>query len=55
MCSPVSPISRGITEGSGVGLTFYIILKRDLNPLSANNVLSKYADALNLLVPHTAL
>ena len=51
MCSPVLPISRGIIQGSGVGPTFYIILKSDLNPLSANNVLSKYADDLNLLVP----
>ena len=51
MCSPVLPISRGgIIQGSGVGPTFYIILKSDLNPLSANNVLSKYADDLNLLV-----
>ena len=47
----VLPISRGIIQGSGVGPTFYIILKSDLNPLSANNVLSKYADDLNLLVP----
>ena len=51
MCSPVLPISRGIIQGSGVGPTFYIILKSDLNPLSANNVQSKYADDLNLLVP----
>ena len=52
VCSPVLPISRGIIQGSGVGPTFYIILKSDLNdPLSANNVLSKYADDLNLLVP----
>ena len=43
--------ARGIIQGSGVGPTFYIILKSDLNPLSANNVLSKYADDLNLLVP----
>ena len=51
VCSPVLPISRGIIQGSGVGPTLYIILKSDLNPLSANNVLSKYADDINLLVP----
>ena len=48
VCSPVLPISRGIIQESAVGPTFYIILKSDLNPLSANNVLSKYADDLNL-------
>jgi len=51
VCSPVLPISRGIIQESAVGPTFYIILKTDSNPLSANNVLSKYADDLNLLVP----
>ena len=31
--------------------TFYIILKSDLTTLSPNNILSKYADDINLLVP----
>ena len=47
-CSSVLGITRGIIQGSGVGLTFYIILKSGLSP---NNILSKYADDINLLVP----
>jgi len=35
---------------SGVGPTFYIVLKSDLRPLSPTNVLSN-ADDINLLVP----
>ena len=31
--------------------TFYIVLKSDLRPLSPTNLLSKYEDDINLLVP----
>ena len=31
--------------------TFYIVMKSDLSTLSPTNILSKYADDINLLVP----
>jgi len=49
--SSYSDITRGIIQGSGVGPTFYVIMKRDLHTLSAKNVMSKYADYINLTVP----
>ena len=49
--SSYSDITRGIIQGSGVGPTFYVIMKRDLHTLSAKNVMSKYADDINLIVP----
>ena len=51
VCSSNLCITRGIKQGSGVGPTFYIVLKSDLRPLSPTNVLSKYAEDINLLVP----
>ena len=43
-------ITRGIIQGSGVGPTFYIVMKSYLSTLSPTNILSKYADDINLLV-----
>ena len=41
-------------QGSGIGPTFYIILESDLKPVSKVNIVFKYADNTNLLVPeHT--
>jgi hypothetical protein len=41
-------------QGSGIGPTFYIILESDLKPESNVNIVFKYADETNLLVPeHT--
>jgi len=40
--------------GSGVGPTFYIIMKSDLKTVSDYNVMCKYADDIYVLVPeHT--
>jgi len=50
-CSTVLCVTRGIIEGSGVGPTFYIVMKSDLNTLLPTNILSKYADDIDLLVP----
>ena len=50
-CSSVLCITRGIIQGSGVGPTFYIVMKSDLSTLSPINILSKYADDINLIVP----
>lgn len=51
--SPMS-INLSIVQGSGVGPTLYIILESDLKPLSVANIVFKYADDTNLLVPeHT--
>ena len=47
-------INRSIIQGSGIGPTFYIILESDLKSESIFNVIFKYADDTNLLVPqHT--
>ena len=51
VCSSVLCITRGIIQGSGVGPTFYIVMKIDLSTLSPTNILSKYADDIDLLVP----
>ena len=48
-CSSVLCITRGIIQG--VGPTFYIVIKSDLHTLSPINILSKYADDINLIVP----
>ena len=47
--SSVLCITRGIIERSGVGPTFYIVMKSDLSTLSPMNIL--YADDINLIVP----
>jgi Reverse transcriptase (RNA-dependent DNA polymerase) len=47
-------INLSIVQGSGIGPTFYIILESDLKPVSPINIVFKYADDTNLLVPeHT--
>ena len=52
--SSCSGITRGIIQGSGVGPTFYIIMKSDLKTVSVYNVMCKYADDIYVLVPeHT--
>jgi hypothetical protein len=48
------PINLSIVQGSVLGPTFYILLEGDLKPISSNNIIFKYADDTNLLVPeHT--
>jgi Reverse transcriptase (RNA-dependent DNA polymerase) len=48
------PINLSSVQGSGVGPTLYIILESDLKPVSLMNIVFKYADDTNLLVPeHT--
>jgi len=51
VCSSVLCITRGIIQGSGVGATFYIVMKSDLRTLYPTNILSKYVDDIDLLVP----
>lgn len=47
-------INRSIVQGSGVGPTLYIVHESDLQLCSIFNILLKYADDTNLLVPeHT--
>jgi len=48
--TPLS-INRSTIQGSGIGLTFYIILESYLKSKSICNVISKYADDTKLLVP----
>lgn len=38
-------------QDSELGPTLYIVLKGDLKPISSINVIFKYADDTNLLVP----
>jgi hypothetical protein len=40
-----------IVQGSGLGQTLYLIFESDLEPNSNMNVIMKYADVINLLVP----
>ena len=48
------PINLSIVQGSGLGPKFYIVLASDLKPISRVNLIFKYADDTNLLVPeHT--
>jgi hypothetical protein len=44
-------INRSIVQGSGVGPYLYLLLESDLHPLSVQNLIFKYADDTNLLVP----
>ena len=44
-------ITRSIVQGSGIGPSLYIAYADDLKPLSARNVILKYADDTYLLVP----
>jgi len=43
--------SRPIIHGSGIGPMLYFVMESDLCTLSAMNVLVKYADDTDLLVP----
>ena len=43
-------IKRGIVQGSGVGLTFYIVMEGDRRTFSHSNIVFKYADDTDLLV-----
>ena len=44
-------INSGIIQGLGVSPTLYIIMESDLCTLSHRNLLCKYADDTNLIVP----
>jgi hypothetical protein len=47
-------INLSIVQGSVLGPTFYTLLEGDLKPISSDNIIFKYADDTNLLVPeHT--
>ena len=47
-------INLSIVQGSGIGPCLYIVMESDLIPLSSSNILIKYVDDTNLLVPeHT--
>ena len=47
-------INLSIVQGSGIGPTLYVLMESDLHPLSLFNVLVKFADDTNLIVPeHT--
>jgi len=45
------PINRGIVQGSGVGPMLFVVLESDLNLISVINLIFKYADDNNLIVP----
>ena len=45
------PINLGIIQGSGIGPMLYVILAADLKVCSPVNLILKYADDINLLVP----
>ena len=45
------PINQGIVQGSGLGPFLYVVMESDLKALSVLNLIFKYADDTNLLVP----
>ena len=45
------PITRSIIQGSGIGPTLWLVMASDLRCISDINLLFKYADDTNLLVP----
>jgi len=47
----ITCITRSILQGSGIGPTLWIFMASALRCLSAMNLLFKYADDTNLLVP----
>jgi hypothetical protein len=47
-------INKSIVQGSGVGPTLYIVHESDLVLISSINILLKYADDTNLLVPENS-
>jgi len=49
--SAFQPINMGIVQGSGLGPIIYIVMESDLKNISKINILFKYADDNNLLVP----
>jgi hypothetical protein len=53
-CSAPCFITSSIIQGSGIGPTLYIVMESDLHPLSSINVMFKYADDTNLLVPENS-
>ena len=48
------PINLSIIQGSALGPMFYIIFESDLKPVSRVNIILKYADDTNLLVPEAS-
>ena len=44
-------INRSIVQGSGIGPSLYILMESDLHTLSGCNIIFKFADDTNLLVP----
>ena len=44
-------INRSIVQGSGIGLTLFIMCIADLRPTGSTNYITKYADVSSFLVP----
>ena len=55
LLSSVIDTGLSIVQGSGIGLTLYIIMKNDLCSISAINDIFKYADDTTLLVLSTLM
>jgi len=47
-------ITRSIIQGSGLGPSLYIVMKSDMKTVGTSNILIKYADDVDLLVPETS-
>ena len=47
------PINLSIVQGSAIGPSLYIVLESDLKPISKHNIIFKYADDTNLIVPES--
>ena len=49
--SVLLPITRSIIQGLGLGPTLWLVMTSDLHTLSDVNIIVKYADDVNLLIP----
>ena len=49
--SKLESFNLGFVQGSGLGPTLFLVLAKDLNTLSGNNELIKFAEDSTLLVP----
>ena len=48
-------LNRSMVQGSGIGPTLYVVIESDLEPLSSQNDIFKFADDTNLLVSENSV
>ena len=51
LCTPRNISLSILSIGPGLGLSLYVVMECDIQPQSQQNILIKYADNTNILVP----